>query len=60
MAAHATVTPNVGGTVMVPRHRICVFGGVRAQATFVCLFSATFWFPVDNISISDAVNQYEI
>jgi hypothetical protein len=54
VAVHATVTPNVGGRVMVPHHCICAFGGVRAQATFVCLFSLTFWFPTDNISIFQA------
>jgi hypothetical protein len=54
MAAHATVTPNVGGTVMVPRNRICAFGGVRAHATFVYLFGTIFWFPPDNISIFQA------
>jgi hypothetical protein len=51
MAAHDTVTPNVGGMVMVPRNCICVFGGVRAYTTFVYLFGTTFWFPADSISI---------
>jgi hypothetical protein len=52
--AYAIVTPNVGGAVMVPRYRICGFGGVRAHATFVYLFGAMFWFPAHNISIFQA------
>jgi hypothetical protein len=51
VAAHATIRPNVGDAVMVPRHCICVFGGVQAHAIFVYLFGATFWFPADTISI---------
>jgi hypothetical protein len=39
---------------MVPRHRICAFGGMRVHATFVYRFGATFWFLADNISIFQA------
>jgi hypothetical protein len=63
VATHATITPNAGGAVVVPRYRIVhlvrcrptppyhSFDGVRVHATIACFFSASFWFPADNISI---------
>jgi hypothetical protein len=63
VATHAAITPNVGGTAVVPRHHIVrlvaygrtppyhLFGGVRVHVTIACFFSASFWFPAGNILI---------
>jgi hypothetical protein len=63
MAAHATVTPNVGGAAVVPlHHSVCLlvrrpappyrsFDGVRVHATIVCFIIESFWFPTDSILI---------
>jgi hypothetical protein len=66
MHTHATITTNVGGAAVIPRHHsMCLvaggptplyrsFDGVHLHATIMCFFSASFWFFADSISIFQA------